>query len=154
MPLVFREIQGDLFSASSNTSLANCVSRDLCMSKGIATLFRNRFGQVDELKKQVSLTFHEFVFIDVPVGNCAFITVGDRCIFYLVTKEKYFHKPTMATLESSLHVMRDLCIKNNVHRLAMPRIGCGLDKLNWDQVSRLIQRVFAEDDIEITIYSI
>ncbi|CAF3438002.1 unnamed protein product [Rotaria socialis] len=143
MPLIFREIQGDLFSASSNTSLANCVSRDLCMSKGIATLFRNRFGQVDELKKQ-----------DVPVGNCAYITVDDRCIFYLVTKERYFHKPTMATLESSLHVMRDLCIKNNVHHLAMPRIGCGLDKLNWDQVSRLIQRVFAEDDIEITIYSI
>ncbi|CAF1118230.1 unnamed protein product [Rotaria sordida] len=143
MPLNFREIHGDLFSASSNTSLAHCVSRDMCMGKGIATLFRDKFGQIDELKSQ-----------NVPIGDCAYITADDRCVFYLVTKEKYFHKPTMTTLESSLRIMRDLCMKNNVHHLAMPRIGCGLDKLNWNQVSKLIQHVFAEDDIEITIYTI
>ncbi|CAF3861092.1 unnamed protein product [Rotaria sordida] len=45
----------------------------------------------------------------------------------------------MATLESSLRVMRNLCIENNVHRLLMPRIACGLDKLNREQVSPLIQ---------------
>jgi hypothetical protein len=60
----------------------------------------------------------------------------------------------MSSLESSLRRMRDLCIENDIHQLAMPRIGCGLDKLNWDQVSGLIQRVFKEDDIEITIYTI
>jgi hypothetical protein len=48
--------------------------------------------------------------------------------------------------------MRELCIQNNVHQLAMPRIGCGLDKLNWSQVAELIQRVFEQVDIEITIY--
>jgi hypothetical protein len=52
MPLVFREIQGDLFSASSNVSLAHCVSTDMSMSKGIATLFRDKFGRINELKKQ------------------------------------------------------------------------------------------------------
>jgi O-acetyl-ADP-ribose deacetylase (regulator of RNase III) len=88
------------------------------------------------------------------VGGCADITVDDRHVFYLVTKEKYFYKPTMSTLESSLRTMRDLCINNNVHHLAMPRIGCGLDKLNWDQVARLIQRVFQDDNIEITIYTV
>ena len=58
----------------------------------------------------------------------------------------------MSSLESSLRTMRDQCLENNIHQLAMPRIGCGLDKLNWDQVSRLIQTVFADDDIQITIY--
>jgi hypothetical protein len=52
MPLVYREIRGDLFSASSNTSLAHCVSQDMHMSKGIAKLFRDKFQKVDELKKQ------------------------------------------------------------------------------------------------------
>ncbi|CAF1278841.1 unnamed protein product [Adineta steineri] len=143
MPLVFQEIPGDLFSVASNVSLAHCVSQDMSMSKGIATLFRNKFGQINELKNQ-----------NVSVGGCAYIISNDRHIFYLVTKEKYFYKPTMKTLESSLRTMRDLCIKNNIHHLAMPRIGCGLDKLNWDQVSRLIQHIFEEDDIEITIYTI
>ena len=60
----------------------------------------------------------------------------------------------MSTLESSLRALRDLCIQNGVHRLAMPRIGCGLDRLDWNQVSQLIQRIFQEDDVEITIYTI
>lgn len=59
----------------------------------------------------------------------------------------------MFSLESSLRAMRELCITNKIHHLAMPRIGCGLDKLNWDQVSKLIRRIFEDDDIEITIYS-
>ncbi|CAF3602081.1 unnamed protein product [Rotaria sp. Silwood1] len=143
MPLIFREMHGDLFSASSITSLAHCVSRDLNMSKGIAMLFRDKFGQINELQKQ-----------NVPVGGCAYLTADDRCIFYLVTKERYFYKPTMATLESSLRVMRDLCIQHNIRHLGMPRIGCGLDKLDWNKVSQLIQNVFKEDDIEITIYTI
>ncbi|CAF1099022.1 unnamed protein product [Adineta ricciae] len=143
MPLVFREVTGDLFSVASNVSLAHCVSQDMSMSKGIATLFRNKFGKINELKSQ-----------NTSIGGCAYITAANRHVFYLVTKERYFYKPTMSSLESSLRAMRDLCIKNDIHQLAMPRIGCGLDKLNWDQVSRLIQRVFEEDDIEITIYSI
>ncbi|CAF4467198.1 unnamed protein product, partial [Adineta steineri] len=84
MPLVFQEIDGDLFSVASNVSLAHCVSQDMSMSKGIATLFRNKFGQINELKNQ-----------NVSVGGCAYITSNDRHIFYLVTKEKYFYKPTM-----------------------------------------------------------
>jgi hypothetical protein len=52
MPLVFREIHGDLFSAASNVSLAHCVSKDMAMSKGIAKLFRDKFGRINELKKQ------------------------------------------------------------------------------------------------------
>ena len=52
MPLVFREVRGDLFSVSPSTSLAHCVSVDLVMSKGIAVEFRDRFGRVDELKSQ------------------------------------------------------------------------------------------------------
>ena len=81
------------------------------------------------------------------------MSLADRHIFYLVTKERYFHKPTMSSLESSLRTMRDLCLENNVHHLAMPRIGCGLDKLNWERVSQLIQNIFEDDEMEITIYT-
>lgn len=96
--------------------------------------------------------FYPMVLIGVSVGGCAYLIADGRYVFYLVTKERYYYKPTMATLEASLRVMRDLCIQNSVRQLAMPRIGCGLDKLDWDQVSKLIQTVFADDDIEITIY--
>uniref|UniRef100_A0A3P9NVR0 Uncharacterized protein n=1 Tax=Poecilia reticulata TaxID=8081 RepID=A0A3P9NVR0_POERE len=43
---------GDLFTASNHESLAQCVSRDLRMGKGIAVLFKNNFGRTSELKEQ------------------------------------------------------------------------------------------------------
>lgn len=50
--LVLKEIKGDLFSCPASTSLAHCVSEDLRMGKGIATLFKTKFGRVSELKAQ------------------------------------------------------------------------------------------------------
>ena len=63
MPLVFNEVQGDLFSASSSTSFAHCVSRDMSMSKGIATLFRDRFGQINELKSQSMFSNRKYLLV-------------------------------------------------------------------------------------------
>jgi len=49
---VLEEVVGDLFSASSSYSLAHCISRDCKLGKGIAKLFRMRFGRVDEIQEQ------------------------------------------------------------------------------------------------------
>lgn len=46
------ELKGDLFSVPSNVALAHCVSADMQMSKGIAVLFRDKFKNVENLKKQ------------------------------------------------------------------------------------------------------
>ena len=50
--LVFSEVQGDLFSSPPTSSLAHCVSEDLHMGRGIATLFKKKFGRVGILKAQ------------------------------------------------------------------------------------------------------
>lgn len=36
-------------------------------------------------------------------------------------------------------------------KLAMPRIGCGLDKLEWSKVKAIIEEVFADTDVEILV---
>lgn len=33
-------------------------------------------------------------------------------------------------------------------------IGCGLDRLNWDRVSEILEQVFSGSDISITVYSL
>jgi O-acetyl-ADP-ribose deacetylase (regulator of RNase III) len=48
--------------------------------------------------------------------------------------------------------MRDFCVENDITKLAMPRIGAGLDKLDWEQVKEVIEDVFEDTDIEITVY--
>ncbi len=69
-----------------------------------------------------------------------------------VTKPRYFHKPTYDTLRSSLLALHKHCQRNGVGELCLPRIGCGLDRLQWDRVSHMIQEVFSETDIAITVY--
>jgi len=87
---------------------------DYEMSKGIAVEFKKRFGGVDELKGQGKV-----------VGEVATLARDNRFVYYMITKERYFHKPTYATFESSLTAMRDHAIANNVTAICMPRIGCG-----------------------------
>lgn len=89
------------------------------------------------------------------VGGVAVLSDhSKRFIYNLVTKEKFSDKPTYETLESSLRALREHALKNGVSQLAMPKIGCGLDQLNWNAVRTLIKNVFLHDEIHITIYDL
>ncbi|BFZ09269.1 hypothetical protein BsWGS_12308 [Bradybaena similaris] len=137
------EVKGDLFDCPGSYSLAHCVSQDLHMSKGIAAIFKQKFGGLDELQAQ-----------GATVGGVAVLSRENRHIYYLVTKFKYNQKPNYADLESSLHKMKDHMLKNDVKHLAMPKIGCGLDRLQWSKVEELIQKVFGDMDIMISVYEL
>ena len=165
-----REVTGDLFSQETEgLALCHCVSRCLAMGKGIAVLFKRKFGGVEELRGQ-----------QLEVGDCGRLLrrVGVsggalvRPIYYLITKPRYFHKPTLDDLRSSLEAMRDdFCTllaeetattgqgggatPQRPRHIAMPRIGCGLDGLSWDgNVRDLCLDVFDGTGICITVYSL
>jgi O-acetyl-ADP-ribose deacetylase (regulator of RNase III) len=56
-------------------------------------------------------------------------------------------------LVSSLEKMRAHCSEHKVKHLAMPRIGCGLDRLEWREVKPKIEEIFCDLDINITVYN-
>lgn len=138
-----REVHGDLFSCPNSASLAHCISEDAHMGKGIATAFKKKFGQVEEIRSQRQRP-----------GGVAVLKSGDRFVYYLVTKPKYFHKPTYESLTSSVKAMRDHCVQNGVKKLCMPRIGCGLDKLEWKRVKAVLAEEFVKTDVQLTVYSL
>ena len=74
-----------------------------------------------------------------------------RYVYYLVTKEKYHDKPSMSSLKAALSAMRGRIVANDVRRLAMPQIGCGLDRLAWDEVKDLILSTFSAIPLEIQV---
>ena len=77
---------------------------------------------------------------------------GSKYVYNLVTKERYYQKPTYAALRNSLVTMRDHAVAHNVKEIAMPKIGCGLDKLEWSQVSVVLKEVFVDTHIVIMVY--
>ena len=72
-------------------------------------------------------------------------------VFNLVTKAYHYNKPTYKMLYSALEDMRDQCEALGVKHLAMPKIGCGLDGLDWSKVSAMVKEVFGDLDIDILV---
>lgn len=135
-------MRGDIFTkCPAHISLCHCVSLDFRMSRGIALTFRQKYGQVPFLKTQVQ-----------EVGKCAIIKHESRFLFYLVSKLHYFMKPTYYTLEKALIDLKRHALALGVKELAIPGyLACHRDKLNWQRVKQLINKVFA--DTSITIYA-
>lgn len=131
------EEKRDLFSVDQKYALAHCISSDYALGAGIAVEFNKRFNMRKRLEEIGSHMHPECV----PVDN----------VFNLVTKERYWHKPTYETLEDSLLEMKEMIIYKGVKYLAMPRIGSGLDKLSWPKVKSLIEEIFSDLEIEILI---
>ncbi|XP_051800419.1 ADP-ribose glycohydrolase OARD1-like [Acanthochromis polyacanthus] len=142
-PELLKQVTGNLFDCPNDEALAHCISADCRMGAGIAVLFKQKFKGVSELLKQRKAP-----------GQCAVLLREGRFIYYLVTKQRAFHKPTYSSLLHSLEDMRSHCIRNGVHKLSMPRIGCGLDQLEWTEVAKILERVFMGTGITITIYSL
>ncbi|XP_071529624.1 ADP-ribose glycohydrolase OARD1-like [Panulirus ornatus] len=137
------EVRGDLFTCPDGTSLAHCISQDIRMGKGIAYVFKAKFGGVQELTDQGK-----------KPGDVAVLKRGQKYVYALVTKERYWHKPTYLSVRSSLQAMKRHSLQHNVGAIAMPRIGCGRDGLVWDRVREILTDVFKDTDIKISVYSI
>lgn len=133
----YEEIRKNIFTVDEKYSLTECISADYELGKGIAVEFEKRFNLKEQLNKVGKHQYPECIKIDR--------------VFNLVTKDKFFHKPTYSTLSHALHHMKKIALENDVKHIAMPLIGCGLDKLNWGIVSSMIKSVFRDTDIEILV---
>ena len=71
-------------------------------------------------------------------------------VINLITKERYWQKPTYQTMREALNIAR-LRLPIECKKIAMPVVGCGLDRLEWSKVSEIIKEVFEGADIEILV---
>ncbi|XP_062997295.1 ADP-ribose glycohydrolase OARD1 isoform X2 [Elgaria multicarinata webbii] len=113
------------------------------MSAGIAAIFKKKFGGVQEILSQQKKT-----------GDVAVLKRENRYVYYLISKDKYFHKPTYGNLQKSLEAMKIHCQNNAVTCVSMPKIGCGLDRLDWSKVSTMLEEVFEDTDVNIIVYTL
>ena len=130
----------DLFTVPQGYYLAHCISADFALGAGIAKTFDKVYNMRFKL-------FREYDDYKYEGGDALLI---DN-VFNLVTKPKYYHKPTYASVREALETMRNIMEINATTKLAMPKIASGLDRLNWDVVLDIICEVFDETDVEILI---
>ncbi|AYV75869.1 MAG: hypothetical protein Terrestrivirus3_138 [Terrestrivirus sp.] len=142
--MTYDEIKGDLFEIikNKNYALAHCVGNDFIMGAGIAVEFKKRYGQQKLLIESSN-----------GVGTCSKIYDKDenRYIFYLVTKPySRTSKPTYASMENSLTDMFKQIKELGITKIAMPKIGCGLDGLDWNKVKEIIHKT-CPNDVDVLV---
>lgn len=147
--MIYKEEQRDLFAVSEDYYLAHCISADFGMGHGIVVEFNKRFNMKNILKSKYPdyLDFFCNEHKKQYDGDC----ILEGRVLNLITKERYYGKPTYKSMRSALEWMKSVCKSNDIEKIAMPVIGCGLDKLKWDMVSVIIKEVFEETDIEILV---
>ncbi len=72
-------------------------------------------------------------------------------VFNLVTKETFRRKPTMESVKECLLELKRQVNENSIKQLAMPKIACGLDGLDWERVSEQVRDIFSDTDVEILV---
>lgn len=136
-------VKRDLFTMPQGYYLAHCISADFALGAGIAKTFDTVYNMRHKLFK------------DRPnyVYNGGDAILIDN-VFNLVTKAKYWNKPTYDSLRESLEMMKEHLEFMDVTKLAMPKIAAGLDRLDWDKVYAIINEVFDDVGVDIVICEI
>ena len=139
--LKYKEIEVDLFS--SKGCLAHSVSADFHMGIGVAKQVKTRYPTTypKDVNHKRQPVFAQWI-------------EGDRrnVVYHLVTKQRYFEKPTYESVKMSLQQMRTHADWSGVKRISLPRIGCGVDQLSWSEIRSLIKDVFKGSHVAITVY--
>ena len=81
-------------------------------------------------------------------------STGKRYIYNLVTKERFNNKPKLSTLSKTLEAMKIPASMNGVSTIAIPKLGCALDQMNWQEVVKLLRDIFAYADVQIVVYTL
>lgn len=141
----YTEIKKDLFSIDKSYTLVHCISEDCAMGAGIAVNFDKKFKN---MKRDVSYTLTKN---DLHYPISILFLGENQNVINMITKKRYYHKPTYDNFEQALEDVVSLCKKYEITKLAMPKIGSGLDRLEWNKIKEIIKDKFKDLDIEIIV---
>lgn len=136
MELKFRK--RDILNAPQGYYLAHAVSADLSLGAGVAKQLDRVYNLKDKLVRWHS---------NPNVGDC--LTVDN--VFNLVDKKSRYDKVDIDGLRTCFESMRNTAVALGVKKIAMPKIGCGCDDLDWEDVKEILIRTFWNLDIDFLV---
>lgn len=143
--MIYKEYVGNLFNYN-NYTYVQCISADFKMGAGISLEFNKRFNIKNDLinKYNNALKLWEQ---QLNKGMCVYC----NNVLNLITKKYYYHKPTYNNMYNALVQMKNLILQKNINKIAMPTIGCGLDKLEWNKIKAMLFNIYRDMNIEIIV---
>lgn len=151
-PVTF--IKGDLLNNTtpSHNVIAHCITKDAIMSAGIAKTIRD----MDPNIKRNILSQRKLVGHVAPITT--FLGEREFRIYNLITKnriraqEELEASVMLPNIESCLEATKLEMLRRNEKVLAVPMLGCGLDRQEWPKVLSILKKVFINSGISLVVY--
>ena len=136
-------IRGDALTSPEDAPLVHCISHDGALSAGFALHVHARY----KIRHEIQATHRSCPGL-VPIRR------GKRLILNLITKRRYFDKPTLSSLRSALILLRNFLDANGILCISTVGLGSGLDRLNYHDVLHVLSDVFSKTNVIIHMYHI
>jgi O-acetyl-ADP-ribose deacetylase (regulator of RNase III) len=150
---MIHELSGDILLSGAK-AIAQGVAPNDDFHHGLALQLRERMPAMYKDFRHYCQTRHP------KAGELwAWMSADGRYLVNLFTREAaYGHgsKPGEATLSNvnhSLHALRAFVQKENPASLALPRLACGINGLDWNEVRPLIDKQLGELGIPVYLYA-
>lgn len=131
-------------------ALVNSVNLMGIMGKGIALAFKETFPENNKLYRKACETG------EIDIGKIFVTETGQLFPKYIInfpTKKHWRHPSKYEWIEAGLRSLKDWLRKNHISSIAIPPLGSGNGKLDWNRVKLMIKENLKEfqNDIEIII---
>ena len=139
-------IKGDLMNTACDVIAHGVAARDEeDMGTGLAKYTREKWPESFERFKKMrrSLPFNE--------GNVIIDHENAPAIAYLATQPDLTHAE-LRYVNSSLHELRSQLEDGHYTSCALPKIGCGYGRLQWEDVKDLIERRLSDSFVRCVVY--
>jgi O-acetyl-ADP-ribose deacetylase (regulator of RNase III) len=141
--------EGNLLDSKAE-ALVNTVNTVGIMGKGIALMFKDRFGENFRLYAQACKAG------EVHTGRM-FVTEpheldGPRWIVNFPTKQDWRGNSRLEWITEGLHDLRRFLVDKHVRSIAIPPLGAGNGGLEWSAVRAQIEQALGELDVDITVF--
>lgn len=145
-----------------NGVLVHCVNDIGVMGAGIALAIAKKWPQVKKQYLNWSNNQDNFIKHNQPfeLGYIQNVKVSDTLyVCNLVGQrgiQSYYDLPPLRyqSIQEGLYRLREFMRDNNLTELVSGRIGCGLAGGEWFIMEMIINHVFKDTDISVTIYDI
>lgn len=124
--------KGNIFNSSCEflVNPVNCVG---VMGKGLALEFKNKYPLNFEIYKKAcdNASFN--------IGNLLIVPVDNKFIVNFPTKKHWRNKSDLEFIKIGLEELKVAIKDFNIKSIALPKLGCGLGGLDWNEVFDLIK---------------
>lgn len=147
---MIRFVRGNLLEADAE-ALVNTVNTVGVMGKGIALMFKESFPE--NFKKYAKASKAG----EVEIGRM-FVThrpdlIGPQWIINFPTKRHWRDRTRLEWIQEGLRDLRRVILENGIRSVAIPPLGCGNGKLDWNDVRPEIEHSFEDiDGVSVLVY--